>query len=158
MTSRAVSISTSNLLAPCTDPDGDALTLVSVGSGTNGATVVLAAGLVTYTSRAGYVGADQFPYTISDGHGGTATGYVAVDVYPGTVAKLNVVSSARSGTNFVVTFAGIPGRTYQVWRASQLTGPWTQLAELVATAAGFTSLTDTNTPAQQAFYRVSGPR
>ncbi|MEZ6124622.1 MAG: cadherin-like domain-containing protein [Planctomycetaceae bacterium] len=35
---------------------------------------------MTYTPDAGFVGADSFTYTISDGNGGTATGNVAVEV------------------------------------------------------------------------------
>jgi len=37
-------------------------------------------GTITYTPAANYDGADSFTYTISDGHGGTATGTVSVTI------------------------------------------------------------------------------
>ena len=42
----------------------------------------------TYTPDPGYVGPDQFYYSISDGHGGGAIALVSVDVQPG-VSALN---------------------------------------------------------------------
>ncbi len=63
-----------------TDPDGDTLTVVSATQGAHGSTVVTADGTVLYTPSTGYAGPDSFSYTVSDGHGGTATAEVAVTV------------------------------------------------------------------------------
>jgi large repetitive protein len=62
-----------------TDQDGDTLTVTAAGPASHG-TVTFAGGNVTYTPAAGYVGPDSFPYSISDGHGGTASSTVAVTV------------------------------------------------------------------------------
>ncbi len=74
-----VSVSAAALLANDTDPEGDALSLTAVGGATNGV-VGLNAGQVTFTPNAGFSGAAAFTYTVSDGHGGTATGNVSVNV------------------------------------------------------------------------------
>jgi hypothetical protein len=42
--------------------------------------VVNANNIITYTPAAGFVGADSFTYTISDGHGGTATATVSITI------------------------------------------------------------------------------
>lgn len=64
-----------DFLANDTDPDGDSLTVTSVGSASNGV-----ASLDGYTPDPGFVGTDSFTYTISDGNGGfdTATATVTV--------------------------------------------------------------------------------
>jgi uncharacterized repeat protein (TIGR01451 family) len=61
------------------DADGDTL---AVSSWTNGAhgTVTCTATTCTYTADKAYSGNDSFSYTVSDGHGGTAVGHVAVSV------------------------------------------------------------------------------
>ncbi|NJR44103.1 xanthine dehydrogenase family protein molybdopterin-binding subunit [bacterium] len=67
------------VLANDTDPDNDRLTIVSVTQGARG-TVTIENGRVRYVAREGYVGPDQFTYTISDGRGGMATAIVYIDV------------------------------------------------------------------------------
>jgi chitinase len=56
-----------NVLSNDSDPDGDMLRLVSVGPATHGSTSFTAEGQVTYTPAAGYIGADSFSYTVTDG-------------------------------------------------------------------------------------------
>ncbi len=75
-------VSAATLLANDTDPEGDALTLTAVGGATNGV-VGLNAGQVTFTPNSGFSGAASFTYTVDDGHGGTATGHVNVNVAGG---------------------------------------------------------------------------
>src|SRR5262249_35801032 len=58
---------------------GDVITLSSVGAAAHG-TVVVNGNNAVYTPAANYNGSDTFTYTISDGHGGTATGTVNVTV------------------------------------------------------------------------------
>ncbi|WP_426000361.1 Ig-like domain-containing protein [Caulobacter sp. DWR1-3-2b1] len=75
-----------------TDIDGDSLTITAVTQGGNGAVTFTASG-VTYTPAAGYVGADSFTYTISDGRGGVATGTINVTV---TAAATNTAPTAAA--------------------------------------------------------------
>ena len=71
-----------HVLANDTDPDGDELQLDSVGTPAHGVATAHADGSVTYAPAAGFEGNDAFAYTISDGHGGTATANVSVSVLP----------------------------------------------------------------------------
>jgi subtilisin len=68
-----------NVLANDADPDGDALALDAVSQPGHGSAAI-DGGQVLYTPAAGYVGADSFDYTVSDGNGGTDTGTVNVTV------------------------------------------------------------------------------
>ncbi|MEZ5840751.1 MAG: tandem-95 repeat protein [Hyphomicrobiales bacterium] len=73
-----IEILASELLANDSDPDGDDLSVVGVGSAAHGA-VSLANGIVTYVATPGYKGTDRFTYTVSDGiHSAEATVTVKV--------------------------------------------------------------------------------
>jgi hypothetical protein len=66
-----------------TDADGDTLIVTtSTPTASHGTVSCLGGGGCTYTPTAGYSGPDSFEYSISDGHGGTDTGTVAVTVVP----------------------------------------------------------------------------
>nr|WP_255496825.1 MULTISPECIES: tandem-95 repeat protein [unclassified Mycolicibacterium] len=86
-----VSVPVVTLTGNDSDVDGDVLTVTGVSTPAHGS-AVLAGGSVTYTPDADYNGADTFTYTLSDGHGGTATGTVAV-----TVAAVNDAPVAAEG-------------------------------------------------------------
>ncbi len=77
------------------DVDGDALTITTVGTPSNGA-VLNNGSSVTYTANAGYTGLDTFSYTISDGNGGTATATVTITVNP-----------PGTGAGFALRFDGV---------------------------------------------------
>jgi outer membrane protein OmpA-like peptidoglycan-associated protein len=74
-----------DVLEAASDPDGDPLTVVAVdhdGPLTNNIVTINAdARTVHYRSVHGMFGQDYFEYTVSDGHGGTATGTIYVYVY-----------------------------------------------------------------------------
>ncbi|TAJ67800.1 VCBS domain-containing protein [Brevundimonas sp.] len=78
----------SNFTAGAIDPDGGALTVVSVGASANGATVTLNAnGSVLYNPAghldflaAGQQLVDTFQYTLSDGRGGFSTATASITV------------------------------------------------------------------------------
>lgn len=76
-----------SVLANDTDPDGDALTLVSASVAAQGTVVVNANQTITYTPKAGFVGADTFTYIVRDAQGATATGNVSVTVAATTPAS-----------------------------------------------------------------------
>ena len=75
-----------NVLGNDSDLDGDELTIASVSATSNGGTVVKNAdGTLTYIPKdttGGY--ADTFTYTVEDGHGGSSTASVTVQVDPAT--------------------------------------------------------------------------
>ena len=69
------------VLANDTDPDGDALTIGTFTQPVHGTLSRGDAGVLIYTPASGaWEGNDSFTYTISDGHGATASATVAVNV------------------------------------------------------------------------------
>lgn len=85
-----------NVLSNDSDPDGDTLTVTTVGTPANGTATIGSNGSVTYTSAAGFSGTDTFTYTVSDGKGGTATARVTITVgAAGNRAPIAVNDTAR---------------------------------------------------------------
>jgi hypothetical protein len=70
---------TIDVLANDSDSDGDTLTITGSTAPAHG-TVTCTATQCQYTPANGFTGTDSFQYTISDGHGGTATATVSVTV------------------------------------------------------------------------------
>ncbi|MEO8672139.1 MAG: cadherin-like domain-containing protein [Tahibacter sp.] len=70
-----------DVLTNDSDPDGDPLTVISVTPALFGNVVLTSAGVIIYSAPAGATGLDRFNYTISDGHGGTATAQVDLVVF-----------------------------------------------------------------------------
>ncbi len=110
-----------NVLANDSDPDGDVLTVVSVTSPAHGSAAVVDASTIRYTPAAGYSGADQFLYTVSDGHGGQATASVAITVTPATPpptdssVSLTIASDWGSGFTGAMSITYKGGATLQGW-------------------------------------------
>ena len=156
----SLKIRTATVLAACSDPDLDVLTFQSVNSGTNGAEVNLAGGFVFYLPRTG-AGADNndsLTYTISDGHGGSATGQIVITVIkPAGVARSVIIENGVAN----VLLAGIPGYAYVVQRSLNLE-TWTTVLTTNAPPNGVFTFTDTfsdlgGIPPASAFYRVTQP-
>ena len=59
---------TVDVVANDVDPDGDSLTVTSVGSAANGTVSNNGDGTVTYTPNPGFAGSDSFTYVVSDGN------------------------------------------------------------------------------------------
>ncbi|WP_404333516.1 tandem-95 repeat protein [Sphingomonas sp. MMS12-HWE2-04] len=99
-------IDPATLLANDTDENGDTLTLVSVQRfPDNGKVRIRADGMIEFSPRADYNGGAGFQYTISDGHGGTATAYAAITILPrndGPVLRDDVVTGIEDKTLFVI--------------------------------------------------------
>jgi hypothetical protein len=116
----ATVISAASLLAQDTSPAGYALTVTGVSQPSNGTvTYDAVAQTVTFTPIAGYTGPAGFTYSISDGHGGTASGSASVAVnYPINAQSLfssadtpavpdtNDNSSLELGVKFQASVAG----------------------------------------------------
>jgi hypothetical protein len=76
-------IAASSLLGNDSDPDGDALSITGIvsGSAVNGsATFNSVNGTITFVPIAGYTGPASFAYVVSDGQGGTASANVSLNV------------------------------------------------------------------------------
>ena len=88
------------VLANDSDPDGDALTIISV-SPTNG-TFSLSGGNIIYTPTNAVPATNVFSYTISDGFGGTATALVTVAVTNRPPVAVNDSASATENISVTV--------------------------------------------------------
>jgi Bacterial Ig domain len=62
------------------DPDNDTLVIQSVSAPNQKGAALIQNGAIVYTPATGFVGTENFTYTIHDGHGATATGEVVVTV------------------------------------------------------------------------------
>ncbi|MFD0519674.1 Ig-like domain-containing protein [Paractinoplanes durhamensis] len=92
------------VVANDTDPEGEALTLVSASTPSHGtATVSAADGKIVYTPAAGWFGVDTFSYQIRDTAGNTATGTVTVNVAPPAADATAAVLTGNSVDITVVT-------------------------------------------------------
>ena len=85
-----------NVLSNDSDVDLDTLTVTGATVPAHGTATVKPNYTIDYTPTGGYVGADTFNYTVSDGHGGTDTGAVNV-----TVANEVTRDAFYSGTGAV---------------------------------------------------------
>ncbi|MBC7200061.1 MAG: retention module-containing protein [Pseudomonas balearica] len=113
-----LSLSSADLLGNDSDPDGDALTLVSVQKAVNG-TVELVNGNVVFTPTANYSGPASFEYSVSDGNGGSATATATILI--SAVADAPVLNAAP---------ASVPQPT------GLLLQSWNQLSGLSGTGSG----------------------
>jgi outer membrane protein OmpA-like peptidoglycan-associated protein len=73
---------TLNVLANDSDPAGEALSLIAVGTPANGSVSFEASGSVVYTPSAGFIGSDSFSYRVRNASGIEAQGQVSVTVTP----------------------------------------------------------------------------
>ncbi len=71
---------TIDVLSNDSDADNDALGVLSVTQGTNGAVFINENHTLTYIPNAGFIGNDTFTYTVFDGNGGSDTATVSVSV------------------------------------------------------------------------------
>jgi hypothetical protein len=153
----AATVAAAKILSKASDPDGDPLTITSVGNpSTQGGTVTLGADGVTYAPATGYTGTDTFTVTVSDGHCGTATGTITVSVTaPGTGSgngvNLAEIRTTPEGTQLV--FYGIPGQAYQIQRSSDLS-EWSTLATVTAAGNGKIEYNDVSS-LPLAYYRTA---
>jgi hypothetical protein len=106
------SSTTIGLIKNDTDPDGDAVHLVSVGIPSHGSvTLTPVQGYVTYTPRPNFNGPDQFSYVVGDTNGETATGTVSILVTPVNdppIAFARVATVDENGSVTVILQANDP--------------------------------------------------
>jgi subtilisin-like proprotein convertase family protein len=151
---QSVKVRLSTLLANDTDADGDTLTPTVSTLSANGGSVVVSGGWVIYTPATGFTAADSFTYTISDGHGGSATATVTVAIQTDNQASANLAITALGGNSYRVDGSGIPGRTYrlQYWTGGS---NWQDLTSVTADSIGEFSYTDNSTETLRLYRTVT---
>ncbi len=95
---------TINVLANDSDPNGDALSVVAVGTPVNGGATTSGTTAVIYTPTLNFNGTDTFTYTISDTGGLTDTAMVTVTVTPVNDAPTVSDVSKTGNENATITF------------------------------------------------------
>ena len=80
-----------------------------------------------------------------------------VSVQTGTAPSQNMLPPTPTANGVLLSFAGIVGRTYSVQRALTVEGPWVTIGTAAVDVTGLGSLTDTNPPPGDAFYRTVYP-
>jgi PKD repeat protein len=119
-----------------TDPEGDALSLSSIGTPAHGTAVIQTGNSILYTPTSGYYGSDSFTYTVADSEGNTSIGTVKVTVTAaGSTANQNIVSVAFSNNSGGYMLAG------DVTGAVEA-GNWNSLLGSTAQAGNATLKTD----------------
>jgi autotransporter-associated beta strand protein len=142
-----------SLTAAATDADGDTITLAGVNlTTTNGATLLTNSTFISYSNNV-YV-ADQFTYTVSDGHGGSATN--TVNIAPMTGGQFSSCPTVNANS-LTLHFAGSAGSTIYLERSTNLTG-WLTIATNVMPANGLFDYIDdplgSSAGPSSAFYRL----
>jgi hypothetical protein len=94
------------------DPDGSALTYAPASDPSHGTVTMTGAGAATYQPRNGYVGADSFTFTVSDGRNVSAPATVSITVGPAPTRITKVAIPAG------VTTAQLPTITVSVSSAA----------------------------------------
>jgi autotransporter-associated beta strand protein len=164
----SLKISKTNLLTNASDTDSETISLVGVGTDgvnlltTNGVILTTDANWIYYTNSVTPNAPDSFSYKVTDSRGCLGLGTVTVQVITNATSQGTTV--VVSGNTATVGFAGIPGRSYQVQRSTNLVD-WATLATTNAPAGGvFEWVDDFNDlgvppadPPSSAYYRLRLP-
>ena len=145
-------------LTSVSDANHDSLSFVGASTlSSAGASVYFNSRYLLYNVPPGGNVSDSFTYTVSDGTL-TATGTVNITVQPDSSGQgYNIIGASSAGGVNTITFAGIPGRTYVIQRATTLSSPdWSDVGTIVAPSGGLFQYTDGPVPAppSPAFYRA----
>lgn len=130
------------VLSNDSDPDGDLLTIVSVGTASHGNVVSNGDGTLTYTPDTGYSGPDSFTYTISDGNGGTATATVTVTVAAPVCTETEIFADNFGGSSLNGAKWDSTSGTVSVSRGyvSLYKSSWGNLDTVTIDATGYTDI------------------
>jgi Bacterial Ig domain len=154
-----IKIRPARLLLNDQDPEGQALTVVSVGaSSASGGSVIMEEGWIIYSPRPGAPLFDSFIYVVRDPAGAETTGQVTiVEAGPDGQPSRNISGiSVPEGGPAMVRGHGIPGRTYRIDAKSQLSDPdWQPLGSVQVSPDGTWNLPDESASAHETrFYRT----
>jgi len=158
---RVTKVLLATLRANDTDLENDTLSITAVGSALPaGATVSISGAFVVYVVPSNTAGNGSFTYTLSDASS-SVTGTVTVTETSSSAAagSPNSASLVRSGSDYVLKFLGVPGRTYGVQYTAATGEPYTWRefptpVVLVAPDSGVMSHTDGNPPGPIRLYRA----
>ena len=115
----------------------------------NGGTVSRASGSITYAPAANFTGTDSFTYTLTDSHGGYATGTVTVNVSPDGESQNRLSPPDIIGPGTVaLSYLGIPGYRYALDWSTNLTAPINWMPVITNTADTHGSMKFTNTSSE----------
>lgn len=147
------------LLASDSDADGDTLNITVSATSASNATLRVSGGWVLYTPPVGFTNADSFTYTITDGHGGSATGTVTVALQVDNAPSQNLTITPVGDGAFRIEGNGIVGYTYRLqYSASAAPYIWQDISGGSVTADSTGKFQYTDTPAAPSgFYRTVYP-
>ena len=147
------------LLSNDSDADGDTLTITVGAASASNATIRVSGGWVFYTPPSGFTNADSFTYSITDGHGGSATGTVTVALLIDNTPSQNLTITALGSGSYSINGNGIPGYTYRL-QYSDSSSPFNWLditnGSVTADDTGKFQYTDTGASAMR-YYRSVYP-
>ena len=154
-------LSLRKLLGKATDPYGGSMSVTAAGPASlHGGTAILQASGILYTPPAGFSGNDTFSVTITNNLNASVTATVTVAVglnaaAGGLTANPPKITTLADGS-VELRFHGIPGRTYQIQRSTDL-NTWATIGSRNADSLGALTFTDATPPQPSAFYRLSEP-
>jgi autotransporter-associated beta strand protein len=151
---QSVFIPFSNLVAAGSDPDSDPVAI-------NGVSLTTSAGVILTTNATGITyetaqnSADTITYTLTDGHGGLATG--TVSIVPSTTGSFTSQPNV-GGASVEIHLLGAPGATYFLERSTNLPD-WMTIVTNVMPSNGVVDYVDSfsdlgGVPPPSAFYRL----
>jgi hypothetical protein len=155
---QSVKVSIAELLSNDSDVYGDALSLTLPGAtSVKGGSVAIEGGWVIYSAPVSDA-PDSFTYTVSDLHEGSTTGTIWVLVEPDENQSKNVLAILPDGSDFVISFAGIPGISYTIQYSESLSpAKWLDLGGVSAGANGQFEFRDVNPGSSSRYYRTFAP-
>jgi hypothetical protein len=128
------------------DADGDVLTIASYNqTTTQGGTVSVASGGMTYTPANDFFGSDSFTYTVTDGYT-NLTLTVNVSVVSADASSGNIVGftapNYQGGIGAKIKFLGVPGAQRYVQYRSVNGGGWVTFSTNTMPASGLLEIED----------------
>lgn len=154
-------VNATKLLANDSDPDGDPLTILDASATSDmGGTVTFDGETLVYEPPPGFSGYDTIRYTVVDDYGGADIATITVNVSASVPAQRDVTLKSVSPKQTVLRFFGIPGQSYIIQVASEITGPWTDLSPPLRTGpTGMIEFVDTTwpKPATRFYRRIVAP-
>ncbi len=162
-----IKVPKAQLIAGDSDPEGDSLSILSVGNATPaGASVVILGNFIVYSAPGTTAGNGSFTYNLSDGAGGHVVTASVTVTEIAAAADATVPNAARitsQGGSFTITSQGVPGSVYRFQYTTSSSAPyvWNEFspsAVFTAPNNGVFQYVDANPPGPLRLYRVISNR